>query len=232
MYKQTGVTLVEVLLIILVVTVIGFGGYYVWSQQQSDDQVSTSQQSTNNENAENPESNTEEALPAGFVLYENEDLGFEFIHPESWGDVAVRRYEPQHDGAQYSINFSESEVIGAIATADYEYTGPARGGGSTEIFAPDIASNRQKYTEQNTVVTGDRYLVGAFSLCEYMGQILLRTYVSELDSFSLLQFTYPYEVQPGFNCVEEASETNNLLAFFDDELIADFEAIATYNVNL
>lgn len=229
MRDQSGFTLVEILLIVLVLAVLGFGGYYVWSQQSDNEQESASQ-STDSEDVTSPENGTTEALPAGFTLYENEELGFEFIHPESWGDVAVRRYEQQHDGAQYSIDFSGTEVVGAIATADFEYTGPARGGGSTEITALDIATNTQYYNEQNTVAKSDRYFIGASSLCEYMGQILLRLYVSELDEYSLLQFTYPYEVEPGFDCLEEIDEDASLLQFFDDRLVADFEAIANYSV--
>lgn len=46
MKKQQGFSLVEGLLIVLVLGVIGFGGYYVWSQQQKKNNADTSQQAT------------------------------------------------------------------------------------------------------------------------------------------------------------------------------------------
>jgi hypothetical protein len=51
-YKQHGFTVVEGLLIILVLTVVGFGGYYVWNSNQGkqEEKPASESQTTTNEN--------------------------------------------------------------------------------------------------------------------------------------------------------------------------------------
>lgn len=46
MKKQTGFTIIETLLTLLVAAVIGFGGYYVWNTQQKTDKTLNTSQST------------------------------------------------------------------------------------------------------------------------------------------------------------------------------------------
>lgn len=228
MRNQLGFTLVETLLVLLVVLVIGFGGYYVWGQQQVEDNDEASQVIDSDAVPSDDEATLSE-IPDDFVLYQDSDIGFEFIHPEAWGDVEVNRFDMEHDGAQYSIDFSSSEVMGSIATADFEFTGPPMGGGIREIGRPDFGYNVAQYDARNTAFSSDSYLVGASSLCEYAGVINLRLYIGELDDFSLMQFTYPHQVPEGFDCRQDAGEDDQLLTFFDDSLISDFQAMGAYS---
>ncbi len=76
MNTQKGFTLVEGLLIFLVIALVGFGGYYVWNQQQDDEseQTETMQELQNeNEASEEQEVVQEERVEQQLTSSEKED---------------------------------------------------------------------------------------------------------------------------------------------------------------
>lgn len=87
MKKQGGFSLIEGLLLILLITIVGFGSWYVWSQnKESSDTKSTAPASTQSttEIPENMTKTTEpvENLIANWKTYTNDTLGFAFKYPE------------------------------------------------------------------------------------------------------------------------------------------------------
>ena len=226
MRNQSGSALVVAILVLLTVLGIGIGGYYVWSQQQTDDEEGSLEPIGNNEEGA-LDDELDASAPEGFVVYQNSELGFSFVHPVEWGSVDISRYDRDHQGDQYRIGFSGSSVVGAIATADYEYTGPAMGGSTTEIAALSMETNRQSYSGKDIIATGDKYFIGASSSCEYSGEILLRLYMSDVNDYALLQFTWPYQVDEDFDCQQEIHDGMSLLQFFSESAFATFETMAT-----
>lgn len=112
MKNQKGFTLVEGLLIALVTAVIGFGGYYVYSQQDDSNIDETTKTSAIGQPFEGECETTEEqspvscydpdkiseetsSVPEGWSLYENSEQGFSFIYPEE------ATIEEQEDSAFY-----------------------------------------------------------------------------------------------------------------------------------
>ena len=87
MNKQSGFMLVEGLLIVLVLSVIGFSGYYVWNQQQNKESKETEtvqQQQDQTGIKQEISENKKVSIPEGWIVYENETLGFSFAHPQDW----------------------------------------------------------------------------------------------------------------------------------------------------
>lgn len=80
--NQKGFTLVESLLVILILAVIGFAGYYVWhSQHSSKLPVSNSPSKASTEVSSNNSKPVTESLSE---TYSNSDFGFSFKYPASW----------------------------------------------------------------------------------------------------------------------------------------------------
>jgi hypothetical protein len=88
--KQKGFSLVEGLLLVVVISIVGFGGWYVSTQADDSDTVQTVSETTNAtivEDENNKELDPklvdpEESTPVGFKEYS--DSQFSFLYPEVW----------------------------------------------------------------------------------------------------------------------------------------------------
>lgn len=119
MYRKQdsrGFTLVEGLLLILVITVISFAGWYVWNNGQddkTDDNARTTattkkQQSTNTQKDD------------GLTPYENKEIGVAFRYPAEWGTVHVEPNTSAATGKGYYVKFSNKNNVGAsFSTKDF-----------------------------------------------------------------------------------------------------------------
>ncbi|HMT18489.1 MAG TPA: prepilin-type N-terminal cleavage/methylation domain-containing protein [Candidatus Saccharibacteria bacterium] len=88
MNGQKGFTLVEGLLIALIVPVLGFAGYYVWSQNQDVEtqQKETPQHDSKVQANDNPQTMDQIAnTPDGYELYQGDE--FSFVYPTEWKNI-------------------------------------------------------------------------------------------------------------------------------------------------
>lgn len=114
--NQKGFSVVEILIVIVVVGLIGTVGWFVYGSQKN----RTSNVSTNTQTNQEP-SNQENVL-SEFIEYENEEFGFEFSYPKSWGeDVAIEpSYIKSKSGKAYSIVIgSNDKLVAGFKTKDW-----------------------------------------------------------------------------------------------------------------
>ena len=78
MKKHSGFTLIETLLVVIVLAVIGFGGYLVWRQQHSAKVSGASKASSSRITTSTSRS------PVLDKTYSNSQYGFSFKYPSSW----------------------------------------------------------------------------------------------------------------------------------------------------
>lgn len=83
--NQSGYGLVEGLLILLVLSVIGFGGYYVWNQNSEKEQLQTSQSETTESESDETKSTESFVLPDNWkTVSEN---GITLSYPIAWDNT-------------------------------------------------------------------------------------------------------------------------------------------------
>lgn len=169
--NQNGFGLVEGLLIAVIVLLLGFGGYYVWNENQEEDMTSSSQESTKDNSMQSGDSQPEQAdaTPEGWTNYENSQYGFSFSYPEEWGSVIDGRF---HDGENYfAKTFSNNEYL-IFGAPIQEYESPGRGGVLTDPIG-FIERDGEFYFE---------YLGGAESLAQGSGEEFPKPYVYVNDT--------------------------------------------------
>ena len=121
-----------VLLAILLISVIGFGGYYVWNENKSD----TPGPQPNNSVLEQSEESTEaEQESSNLITYLDDESGITFEYPREWGDVEQKdvfefcSQQLNQDraitaGNSYRLSFTNNSVVKLSAsTEDFEFTG-------------------------------------------------------------------------------------------------------------
>lgn len=89
MKKQNGFSAVEGLLIILVIALIGFGGWYEW--KHDDQKPAENLVSTQETNVASSGSDDQPAAPEDWKQYTNQDFNLSFYHPSDWS-VNVKPY--------------------------------------------------------------------------------------------------------------------------------------------
>jgi prepilin-type N-terminal cleavage/methylation domain-containing protein len=81
--KQKGFTVVEVLMVLVIVLLVGFAGWYVWNQRDKSDDKSTS--TSTNKSADDAHEMTPEQSPTyGWKTYTNKEGMYTFKHPSDW----------------------------------------------------------------------------------------------------------------------------------------------------
>jgi type II secretory pathway pseudopilin PulG len=148
MNKQKGFTLVEGLLIVLIVSVVGFAGYTVWNNQQDDESENTDtvQQETevqeNNEQSEEI-SETASTVPEGWTSYKNNQYNFSFAYPDNWTIE------------EKQISSTELSLI--IKSEDYEEYEGAYGGTNkgSLVSVSVIDTNYEFYTSNENILNGN-----------------------------------------------------------------------------
>lgn len=134
-HNEAGFGAVEAILIIIIVAVLGFVGWYVYKQKSL---IKTPKESAQ-QNSKKDESSAAASqvtanctAPAEYTVYTNEEIGYCFVYPTIWGTVTLHdgvinpAYEPA--GAYWgSFSANANASFGHVRT-DWTYGGPGRGG--------------------------------------------------------------------------------------------------------
>jgi hypothetical protein len=157
--NEKGFSAVEAIIILVIIAALGFGGWYVWhSKQDKSKDASTSTAKT----SDSDQAKKDFELPAGWTLYENKELGFNFAYPEVWG--AIKTADPSSD---MLLNVYTEQYTDAMTEVDGRINLSARSA-ATFTFTPEKYSVTLKpvnngaqwqITEVNPVVE-DKYTVG------------------------------------------------------------------------
>jgi PsbP-like protein len=82
--NQKGFSLLIALLMILVISVIGFGGYYVWNENNNKTGEQSKTNQTTVSDTEQVASKDDLAAPEGWKEYVNSKEGFKVYYPSNW----------------------------------------------------------------------------------------------------------------------------------------------------
>mgnify|MGYP001190356583 CR=1 FL=1 len=124
--NQKGFGAIEVLLLLILLVLLTFTGWYVWNHNKSgDDTKNTSAKSTATNNNSDTDSSTR--------LYSNNDIGLKFRYPKTWGEANTGPSPESHHllkGSEYEITFSNNEYIQVgVSSEDREHdAGMGHGG--------------------------------------------------------------------------------------------------------
>lgn len=178
--NDKGFTVVEGLLIVIALTLIGGVGYFVYDRQSEKKSDTKTSVVTEQEKAETIQPS---AIPQGWVEYKNQELGFSFAHPQTWGVASVSPITFEHTGKGYKVSFSNTDLEGMLASEDYDYTGPGRGGiywevsggsyrklSSEIIDAAEEAKTGDNYSTQ-ILDQSDKHIVNVYAECVSGGVI-------------------------------------------------------------
>ncbi len=196
-FNQNGFTLVEGLLIIIALSLIVGVSYFVYSVQKDNNKNDTSNSKVKQDTPDS--ATTPSTIPDGWTEYKNQELGFSFAHPKDWGTVTVSPTTFEHTGKGYSVSFSGTDIKGMVASEDYGYTGPGRGGiywevnGSySEMSKGVISSAEQAKTSSNystqLLSNDEKHVVSAYINCMDGGlvtQLLTNVGSTQISVFSL-----------------------------------------------
>lgn len=161
MKNQKGFTLVEGLLIVLVLLVIGFGGYNVWSNNKVDDPESTSiteiTETPSSEKNIETSTNGDEVISAKWITFES-TKGWSVKVPDGWDVVSNNNSEgfwigstPQYsEGKPAVITVTDGGRGGPFALIVSSYT---TGDPATQI--PEYLTDESDFNVVN--VNGKRY---------------------------------------------------------------------------
>lgn len=135
--NQQGFTLVETLLIILIVAVIGFGGYYVWHSQH------TSSSTT-----------TKSTAPAGWKTYISTTDKFSTVYPATWTYTASSSkantiYASDSNINVFSVDFSPPAPKTRTSTPE----GPSSPYYEVGVINESVAQELQD--DEKVLVTGN-----------------------------------------------------------------------------
>lgn len=111
-HKQKGFGIIELLIVLLILLLLGLGGWYVWSRQQAEDSDANS--TSQNEDSD-PPSATEEETPArdaDWATYRNAPGKFAFKHPTTW----VFADNPENCSEGTVLFAASSAALGKCAT--------------------------------------------------------------------------------------------------------------------
>lgn len=104
--NQSGIAHLVALLIIVIIAVVGFAGWRVYTLDQENKKLNK----TANTQIPTPGRSDDESvvtlpkstIPEGFIAYENKELGFKFAYPKTWGEVK----EDSNSDVIFSAHFS------------------------------------------------------------------------------------------------------------------------------
>ncbi len=142
--NQRGFGAVEVALIIVLVGIIGFTGWRVYSANKEVSELDRQLRSQSTTSPATKKQATQEtnqsSVPAGWKEYANSQLGFVFSYPESWGEVTqTAANNPEgmiYQGMHYYFGFSKNpDFYVAVKSSDYQYTGPGKDAPKVNGFA-------------------------------------------------------------------------------------------------
>jgi hypothetical protein len=84
-HRQRGFSAIEALIIIVILCVVGAGGYLMFARNKDDKNKNT------NTNTQQPNTDTAANAPAAkdYTSYINAALGFSFAYPKEWGEITL-----------------------------------------------------------------------------------------------------------------------------------------------
>ena len=150
-YYQKGFTLVETLLIILVVSFIGFAGWYVYDANKD----KPTDESTS-ETKKSPKTDSDsDQVPDGYVVFKSKVVGTTFAYPKEWGNANLSEGpESSHliKGSEYEIEFSgNANVTAGFSSKDREHD-PEKGHGGM-LYAGAYVNSQFSYADVKAYVS-------------------------------------------------------------------------------
>ncbi len=128
MNKQNGFSVVEGLLIVLVIAIVGFGGWYVWNNNKTPvrENIALNQDDANNADSNSNKDTTQAIpteLPSGWEEVSSAEVPFTFGLPKGWkADAAtkdLRSWVWQEKFGGYSIGYnSDTDELYAISAGE------------------------------------------------------------------------------------------------------------------
>ncbi len=112
--NEKGFSAVEIILVLLVVGLIGVVGFMVYKNHNKTTNSTTSTSSSSPTTTQKTTSNTQLTIPSDWTWYENNDLGFKFAYPSSWGKANLTFADKGDVGMQYELDFYPSPSYKAV----------------------------------------------------------------------------------------------------------------------
>lgn len=106
--RQSGFAVIEGLLIILILAIIGFGGYYVWNTQKQTDKTLDTETSTSQKASQSSSANKDNELST----YNSTLGGFSFKYPSNWlisGWIGDQPPEDKLSGDETYVRIQEKQ---------------------------------------------------------------------------------------------------------------------------
>jgi cell division protein FtsL len=184
--------------IVLILLVIGaVAGTYYYQQQQIDTlnkEIQSLQSSSSTKPSGTDDAVEQEAIPDGWVEYENRDLKLSFAHPEVWGSVKVAESSDPHTGKHYFLSFTkEPHFTMAAKSSDYKYTGLGKGAPSVNGFSESFDLWKQQTmnsidsSKTNSLVSNEQNLLVYTHFNGVSGELIVHG-GARLDDFPGLEF--------------------------------------------
>ncbi len=200
--SQSGFSPVHVVLILVLVGIIGFTGWKVYDAGKPTKMVDS--------NAVTPdakkESNRaeENKIPDGFTEYENKDLGFKFIYPQSWGEVQVNKTETESlaSGSSYRLSFLlKKEINASFRSKDWKMKEGVGGRGGAYWDAPltfstatenakDVVWNEDPVPYAAKVLKKDNHLVLLERCADFTSAVTMEAYIKLNSAYDVGYFYY------------------------------------------
>jgi hypothetical protein len=98
MLKRTsaGFSAIDGLIVLLVITAITAGGWYVWQKSKEKESISKPNEITREDKKAGPKSSSYK-IPEGWIWFESKDMGLKFAHPKTWEVAAPRTTKTAKD---------------------------------------------------------------------------------------------------------------------------------------
>lgn len=188
MRAQRGFSAVETVIIVAVVGLLGFVGWWVYASR-SDSKKEESTQNSNQQEEQQQRANTEQDETADWKSYSNTNLGISFKYPESWGEVVTEAGAPS--GVLLGFSKNHSIVFGSYGSVEgrsatiYDFSGYTKegdiyyfnGGGLKDAVTPKTVVKAQNtdvlvVDNEGFATLKDYFEIGILKGQEYSGSDL------------------------------------------------------------
>jgi hypothetical protein len=88
--NSNGFSVIHVLLVIIIIGITSFTGWFVWNSNQENDKTLEATNTSDTPKATQVKPETEEdkyVIPEGYIGYDNKDLAFKFAYPAAYGEL-------------------------------------------------------------------------------------------------------------------------------------------------
>jgi hypothetical protein len=195
-----------IVLAALAIGVVGYVSYTTWQANQD----------SKHNNQDSPLSNTQSGdVSVDWETYENKDLGFSFVYPESWGPVSINEVSNPKTGRAYTLQFGVNDkIIASVKTPDFVRIRSVGSGYS--FFGPgftnyDAALSQVK--DGGSVATEEpgKYAVVANFDCVDVGYFIKGLVKFNNSDFAGIGFGYFKDLQGTGACTTDDKPLSNFL---------------------